>query len=316
MENSTDKSFFSNILNLYKEAVKKLPVLKYSWGIIVIICILALVTYLKIGNPEALFKGSLYVIGIMFLIFIFSLIAKTNDKAIKYPLYFLVYSIILTITAFVIGFAIHSFTDHKFDVYYKLFGYPSKPVITDNPKTNTDTAIIKKNTEINQPTIVHDTVVLSKKEESIQSPITQTPIVVEKKSNIFLGRGAEKSVPFGGSPYCNYTGTISNSKIILTKNINSSSVLSYTYSHYTDEKCFTADNRKESFTYNSKDVIINGDNIDIIFQPKDEVHVSASFSGMFFGNKIRGNLTIKHLNPDLDAAFRPIWTIPIILDQQ
>lgn len=316
MENLNDKSIFSGILNLYREAVKKLPVLKYSWGIIVIICILALINYLKIGNPETLVKGSLYVIGIMFLIFIFSLIAKTNDKAIRYPLYILVYSIILTLTAFVIGFAIHNFTDHKFDVYYKLFGYPSKPSLTDNTKTNIDTALNKNVQQASQPTVIHDTVVLNKNEDANQIPEKQTPTIIEKKTNVFIGRAADKSVPFGGAPYCNYTGTISGSKIVLTNSTNPSAVLSYTYSHYTDENCFTADNRKESFTYNSKDVIINGDNIDIEFQPKDEVHVAASFSGMFFGNRIRGNLTIKHLNPELDAKFRPTWTIPIALVQQ
>lgn len=130
-----DKSFISGILNLYRESVKKLPVLKYSWGIIVVICILALITSLRIGTPEALFKASLYIIGIMFLIFIFSLIAKTNDKAIKYPLYILVYAVLLTITAFVIGFAVHNFTDNKYDIYYKLFGYPGNKTETAGIKS-------------------------------------------------------------------------------------------------------------------------------------------------------------------------------------
>lgn len=130
-----DKSYISTIINLYRNAVKKLPVLKYSWGIIVIICILALITSLRIGTPEALFKASLYIIGIMFLIFIFSLIAKTNDKTIKYPLYVLVYAVLLTITAFVIGFAVHNFTDNKYDIYYRLFGYPDNKSEIANVKS-------------------------------------------------------------------------------------------------------------------------------------------------------------------------------------
>ena len=322
MENSSDKSIFTSILSLYREAVKKLPVLKYSWGVIVIICILALITYLKIGNPEALVKGSLYVIGIMFLIFLFSLMVKTNDKAIKYPLYILIYSIILTVTAFVVGFGIHSLTEHKFDVYYKLFGYPSKPANFDDKKINVDTLPNKKLPEVSPPVVtqtapIHDTIIVDKKAEVKQLPVTtQTPVIIEKESNIFIGRGADKSVPFGGSPYCNYTGTMSNTKIVLTKSINSTAVLSYTYSHSTDENCFTADNRRESFTYNSKDVIINTDLIQIIFQAKDEVHVSAVFNGIISKNQVSGTLVIKHLNPELDVLFRPRWTIPIVLKQQ
>ena len=52
-EKKTDKELSKNfILNIYKESVKNLPILKYSWVLIATICILALAGYFKLKNED------------------------------------------------------------------------------------------------------------------------------------------------------------------------------------------------------------------------------------------------------------------------
>jgi hypothetical protein len=71
MGNNIPNSIFNSIVNLYREAVKQLPAIKYSWGLVAIICILALINFFKLGNTEVVFKSALLALGIIFLIFYF-----------------------------------------------------------------------------------------------------------------------------------------------------------------------------------------------------------------------------------------------------
>lgn len=98
-ENSTP----TGILKVYKQAVKNVRILKYSWVLIATICILAFAAYFKLNNSDV-FLYALAVIGISFIAFIFSLLTKTNDKFIKALLYILISCIVIVCSSAVLGF--------------------------------------------------------------------------------------------------------------------------------------------------------------------------------------------------------------------
>jgi hypothetical protein len=192
MSNHLPGSIFDKIINLYKEAVKRLPAIKYSWGLVAIICILALINFFKLGDAEVVFRSSLLALGIIFLIFIFSFLTRTNDKAIRYAMYILTYVIILTTAALVIGFALHTLTPIKIPFYDKILAAHSDTAVTDTTKNinRQDTASINNyNNEIKPDSNKKVTPVNSLK--SKQDPVRST----ENNSTIDNGKKPPTPVP-------------------------------------------------------------------------------------------------------------------------
>ena len=164
MDDNLPESIFDKIVNLYKEAVKRLPAIKYSWGLVAIICILALINFFKLGDTKVVFRSALLALGVIFLIFIFSFLTRTNDKAIRYGMYILTYAIILTTTALVIGFALHTLTPIKIPFYEKLLAAHSDTTATDTTKiinrldtasTKIDTANKNDRTKQDSPRVIN-----------------------------------------------------------------------------------------------------------------------------------------------------------------
>lgn len=174
MSNHLPGSIFDKIVALYKEAVKRLPAIKYSWGLVAIICILALINFFKLGDITIVFRSSLLALGIIFLIFIFSFLTRTNDKAIRYGMYILTYAIILTTTALVIGFALHTLTPIKIPFYEKILSASSDGEAANTTKniTRQDTASIN-----NYPSKNNETKADSNKKVTLDNPqkSKQTP---------------------------------------------------------------------------------------------------------------------------------------------
>ncbi len=92
------------LINIYRGAVKNVPILKYSWILIVAICILALAAYFKLKNSDV-FGYALALIVISFMGFLFSFLLKTKDFIVRSLLYFLIGSIVLTMSVIIISFA-------------------------------------------------------------------------------------------------------------------------------------------------------------------------------------------------------------------
>lgn len=90
------------IKRLYRESVRNVPLLKYSWVLVSTVCILALIGYFKLRNEEV-FLYALAVLVICFLGFVFSLFLNKKDKVIRFALYLFVYSLILTMCIAVLG---------------------------------------------------------------------------------------------------------------------------------------------------------------------------------------------------------------------
>lgn len=93
----------NGLINLYKQAIKNAPLLKFSWIIIATICILSLAAYFKLNNAEV-FYYTLIVIIISFLGFLFSYLLNTSEKFIKILLYILLTTIVTTLGISVLGF--------------------------------------------------------------------------------------------------------------------------------------------------------------------------------------------------------------------
>lgn len=124
---------FEKITSLYKESVRNVPILRFSWLFIATICILALSAYFKLNNGDV-FYYAIGVLTISVLGFVFSLLLKTRDIVIKIALYILVYSIVVTTAIAVGGFA--SFILIKKPVFYQIYFPDKKNVGNDLLKPN------------------------------------------------------------------------------------------------------------------------------------------------------------------------------------
>jgi tetratricopeptide (TPR) repeat protein len=100
---NTSKSEVTGLIAIYLQAVKNFPFLKYSWIIIATICLLALTAYFKLKNSDVFF----YAFGVLIVSlfgFLFSYLLKTKDPFVKFLLYILLSTIVLTIGTAVLGF--------------------------------------------------------------------------------------------------------------------------------------------------------------------------------------------------------------------
>lgn len=100
--NASDKQM-TGLLKIYTLAVKNVPILKYSWVIAATICLLALAAYYKLSNSDVFF----YAFAVLFISlfgFLFSYLLRTKDNFIKFLLYILLSTIVVTIGAAVLSF--------------------------------------------------------------------------------------------------------------------------------------------------------------------------------------------------------------------
>lgn len=102
-QTKVEKNILQTTLKLYRESVKNVPILRYSWIIVGTICILSLTAYFKLKNTDV-FIYALVVLFISFLGFVFSFLTKTSDIIIRVALYILVYAIVTTMATAVCGF--------------------------------------------------------------------------------------------------------------------------------------------------------------------------------------------------------------------
>ena len=129
----------NGLIELYKQAVKNVPLLKYSWILIATICILALAAYFKLQNSDVFFYA-FAVIAVSFFGFLFSFLLKVHDKFIRTLLYILISCIVLTVGTAVLGFG--SFIIWKKPEFYARW-FPNQ---TDPSKTTiSDSVVVKDN---------------------------------------------------------------------------------------------------------------------------------------------------------------------------
>jgi hypothetical protein len=132
---------FRRILSFTREAVRKVPALKYSYGVGVLFCLLELIHYFKLGELKSVVQGSLALLGLMVLILVFTLMAMIKEKWVRIPAILLVWSIYLALIVMVGAFVVYVFSPAKVDFYNWVFNrepnhqheIPKPPPETDSP---------------------------------------------------------------------------------------------------------------------------------------------------------------------------------------
>jgi len=127
------------ILKYYYESIENIPILRYSRILIATIFILSLIAFFQLNNRDVFFYA-VAVTFISFLSFIFSHLIKSQKKIIQIALYIIIYSIVITMTVCILGFA--SFVIFEKPNFYKRW-FP------DQAKLNTDSSVTSRNNKLN-----------------------------------------------------------------------------------------------------------------------------------------------------------------------
>jgi hypothetical protein len=91
-----------HITSLFREAAGKLPVMRYAWFVVVVICIMALSKYFDIGDSDLLFKAGITLLALMFAVFVLSLMTEKDNKLVRFWGYLLVSVMTLAIAVYTI----------------------------------------------------------------------------------------------------------------------------------------------------------------------------------------------------------------------
>ena len=100
---SSPQIHLTGVLKIYRQAIKNVPLLRYSWVLIATICILSLTAYFKLKNLDVFFFAFAVII-ISVCGFLLSLLLDSNDIFIKVLSYFLTTCIVITIAIGILGF--------------------------------------------------------------------------------------------------------------------------------------------------------------------------------------------------------------------
>lgn len=152
------------LLKVYKQAVKNVPLLKYSWIIIATIVILALTAFFRLKNTDVFFYA-IGVIIISFLGFVFSYLLKTEDKFIKFLLRVFITCIFITLCTAVVGFG--SFIVWEKPEFYKRW-FPSQ-------KDTSHVIMIDTITKVDRSKDIS--------ERNNQAKVNPIPTTINKKQN-------------------------------------------------------------------------------------------------------------------------------------
>lgn len=125
------------LLEIYREAQKNVPLLKYGWVFIGAIAILGLVAFLRVGSFKDVSLATLVILSIALLAYVLSWAIKRveGDWIIKFALYVLVYAIVGSIVAILISFPLHLFGAKEFPIYENFVKFEPSPdttISTDN----------------------------------------------------------------------------------------------------------------------------------------------------------------------------------------
>jgi len=99
-----------NPLTLLREAIKAVPALKYALAVAGVAAVVAIVLGLRL-NPQMAVFGSIIVIGLMFILVIFSQYAGSGNRQLRGPASLLVWffsiALVVTTTLLITGYFLH-----------------------------------------------------------------------------------------------------------------------------------------------------------------------------------------------------------------
>lgn len=179
-QNSLDNNnnHLNGLMKIYVQAVKNVPILKYSWVLIATICILSLAAYFKLENSDVFFYA-LLVIVISFLGFLFSYLLKTKDKFIRFLLYSLLTSLVITSGTAVLGLG--TFIIWEKPKFYNRW-FPNQ---SQSPKSDTITNKADDTTHTNKDIYVKVDTAEKKKTHNTEMAKKELPIPPIKNPGIW-----------------------------------------------------------------------------------------------------------------------------------
>lgn len=121
------------ILDLYRESVTKVPILRYSWVIITTICLLAIIAVLKLNNFTVLIYA-VAVIFVTFTCFAFSWLIKSKGYFSRIVIYAVITPFVITNAIAILGLG--SFIIFETPKFYKRWFKDEKLVQKDTLKIN------------------------------------------------------------------------------------------------------------------------------------------------------------------------------------
>jgi hypothetical protein len=119
-----------NLMKLYRESVKNVPLLRYSYILIATICILAIIGYFKLKNLDVF----LYALGVIFISlvgYVASYLTKTTDRFFRMLLKILATAIVVTMCVAILGLG--SYIVFKKPTFYQTL-FPQKTNDTSQAK--------------------------------------------------------------------------------------------------------------------------------------------------------------------------------------
>ncbi|MDR0794332.1 MAG: Ig-like domain-containing protein [Chitinophagaceae bacterium] len=138
IKNNTNKPNDSGnwLFNIYNQAIKNFPLLKFSKVIIAAIAILAIVGYFKLNSKTVIY----YAIGVMFISFLgflFSyLLTNRNNKYIRFLIYFLLSCIIIVIGSVILLFGVYIVTGKHITFFNKIFNKDTTSAVQTAPNSD------------------------------------------------------------------------------------------------------------------------------------------------------------------------------------
>jgi hypothetical protein len=202
----------NGLINIYKQAVKNVPILKYSWILIATICILSFTAYFKLNNLDVFFYAIL-VILISFLGFLFSSFLKAKDKFIRVLLYLILSSIVITLGTAILGIGV--FIIWEKPKFYTIW-FPNQSNNTHCTTINGDT-VIQKEIEKRKNSIPSITsrgtwkpsaniIPKNKSLKLSQFELYGIESSYLKSNDLFAAIGSQKYITYGLDPYFNQLG--------------------------------------------------------------------------------------------------------------
>lgn len=100
-----------NPILILREAMKKIPVLKYALGVAGMGAVIAIIDRFKIGDAKIPWIAILILFGFMILLLVFSSFLKSKDPYLRVAGYILIYTTLIIVCTVSILFVTSAFFD-------------------------------------------------------------------------------------------------------------------------------------------------------------------------------------------------------------
>lgn len=150
-------NYFKKMLSIFKIAVKKVPALKYGYGVIAVAVIFSIISYIKVKEGYAIpIKSFLVIIGMLFLVFLFAFMTRTKDKVTRICWYILSYVLTSYVVVMFFCSLLYLFTG-KPAIFNRLFDDNNvQALVKDIDSTRTNPKVPRNSTKTREISSLHE----------------------------------------------------------------------------------------------------------------------------------------------------------------